>query len=93
MTHSALNPGRLNSYSMNDFDIILSNSKGLTINAHVRYIYPDNFSVDIQDLKLTLKVLRHWDGRLECTEAEETHSNLVKDVCEQINAYLSRDDD
>jgi len=78
---------------MNDFDIILSNSKGLTLNAHVRYIYPDHFSVDIQDLKLTLKVLRHWDGKLECKEAEETHSNLVKDVCEQINAHLSRDDD
>lgn len=90
---TVINPGHLNLYSMNDFDIILSNSKGVTLNAHVRFLYPDHFSVDIKDLKLTLKVLRHWDGRLECKEAEETHSNLVKDVCEQINAHLSKNGD
>ena len=77
---------------MDDFEIIVSNSKGLSLNAYVKYVYPDHFSVDIKDLKLTLKVLRNWEGKLECEEAEETHSILVKDVCDQINARLNKID-
>lgn len=75
---------------MDDFEINVCNSKGLSLNAHVKYVYPDHFSVEIQDMKLTLKVLRNWEGKLECEEAEEMHSILVKDVCDQINARLSK---
>ena len=75
---------------MNDFDISLSNSKGLTLTARVKYIYPDHFIVDIHHLKLTLRVIRNQDGKLECEQAEELHSNLVKDVCLQINDRLQK---
>ena len=75
---------------MDDFEINVCNSKGLSLTALVRYVYPDHFSVEIQDMKLTLKVLRNWEGKLECEEAEETHSILVKDVCDQINARLNK---
>jgi hypothetical protein len=77
---------------MNDFDINLSNTKGQFLIAHVKYMYPDHFIVDIHHLKLTLKVVRNEDGRLECEQGEALHSNLVKDVCSQINLRLGKAD-
>lgn len=78
---------------MKDFDIILNNNKGLTLSAHVEYFYPDHFIVEIQHLKLTLKIINSGDGVWECEESEELHSNLVKDICDQINARFNHIDD
>lgn len=76
--------------SMTDFDIHLRSPKGQLLIARVKFIYPDHFIVDIQHLKLTLKVFKNTEGKLECEEAEELHSKLVKDVCAQINARLQQ---
>ena len=79
-------------FSMTDFDIHLKSTKGQLLVARVKFIQPDHFIVDIHHLKLTLKVFKNLDGRLECEEAEELHSKLVKDVCTQINARLQKVD-
>ena len=73
---------------MNEFDIILNNARGRTLSAHVRYVHPDHFLVEIDHLRLKLKVSKNLQGRLECEESEELHSNLVTDICDQINARL-----
>jgi len=78
---------------MNEFDIILSNTSGRTLTAHVRYIYPDHLLVEIDHLKLRLKVYKNSEGRFECENSEELHSNLVTDICEQINARLYSTED
>lgn len=75
---------------MNDFDIVLSNSKGQILPARVKYLYPDQFIVEIHHLRLTLKITRDVMGRLECEHEEELHSILVKDICLQINAELNK---
>lgn len=77
-------------FHMIDFDINLKSTKGQTLTARVKYIYPDHFIVDIQHLKLTLRVLRNVEGKLECEQVEELHSKLVKDVCDKINARLNK---
>ena len=82
----------LTPFLMDDFDINLSNTKGQTLSAHVKFIYPDHFIVDIHHLKLTLKVKRNPEGKLECEQGEELHSNLVKDICQQINFQLKKVD-
>ena len=51
-------------------------------------MYPDHFIVDIHHLKLTLKVFRNDQGTLECENADELHSILVGDICNQINERL-----
>ena len=73
---------------MKDFCILLINHKGHRLNAEVRFIYPDHFIVDIQHLKLILKVFRNNQGTLECENADELHSILVGDICNQINERL-----
>jgi hypothetical protein len=73
---------------MNEFDIVLNNTRGRTLSAHVKYVYPDHFLVDIDHLKLKLKVSKNPQGRFECEETEELHSILVSDICDQINARL-----
>lgn len=91
MITSERSPKTLNAFdpsSMTDFDIHLKSNKGQLLIARVKFIHPDHFIVDIQHLKLTLKVLKNIEGILECEEAEELHSKLVKDVCAQINARL-----
>ncbi|NEU09716.1 hypothetical protein GZH53_15420 [Flavihumibacter sp. R14] len=78
---------------MNEFDIILNNARGRTLSAHVKYVHPDHFLVEIDHLKLKLKVSKNTQGKLECEEGEELHSNLVSDICDQINARLYSHDD
>jgi hypothetical protein len=73
---------------MKDFSILLINHKGHRLNAEVRFIYPDHFIVDIQHLKLILKVFRNNQGTLECENADELNSILVGDICYQINERL-----
>lgn len=82
--------GSFELFPMTDFDIHLRSTKGQTLTARVKYIYPDHFIVDIHHLKLTLRVLRNMEGKLECEQAEELHSKLVKDVCEKINDRLNK---
>jgi hypothetical protein len=74
---------------MDDFDILLSNGKGQTLPARVKYLYPDQYIVEIHQLKLTLNIKKDSQGNFECVQEEELHSILVKDVCIQINALLN----
>jgi len=78
---------------MNEFDIVLSNTRGRILYAHVKYVYPDHFLVEIDHLKLRLKVYKNQQGKFECKDSEELHSNLVTDICDQINARLFTTED
>lgn len=73
---------------MNEFDIVLNNNRGRTLYAHVTYVHPDQFLVEIDHLKLKLKVYKNVMGRYECEDSAVLHSNLVTDICNQINARL-----
>jgi hypothetical protein len=75
---------------MKNFNIILNNNKGHVLTAHVEYFYPDHFIVEIQHLKLILKIICNADGIWECERPDEQHSNLVNDICGQINVRLSK---
>jgi hypothetical protein len=78
---------------MTEFDILLSNRRGQKLAAHVRYVHPDHFVVEIDDMELRLKVLKNSEGKLECEDSEHLHSHLVTDICDQINARLYSFDD
>ncbi len=75
---------------MNNFDINLISNNGRTLVAHVSYLFPDHFIVEIHHLQLTLKVSRTQSGGLECEDHEDLHSHLVDDICEQINYHLNK---
>ncbi|HYK77577.1 MAG TPA: hypothetical protein VEV16_11415 [Daejeonella sp.] len=76
---------------MKDFKIILQN-KGRSLTGNVTYIFPNEFSVDIHDLKLNLKLTRNSSGKLECAEFSGITSNLISDLCDLIDARMKESD-
>ena len=78
---------------MNEFDIVLNNNRGRTLYAHVKYVHPDQFLVEIDHLKLKLKVFKNIMGRYECEDSADLHSHLVSDICNQINDRLYTSED